>query len=66
MKQEYDFSKAERGKFYRKEIKLNIPVYLDETTFPFISRLAQEKNSDISAIVNALLKGDIHLAQILK
>ena len=28
MKQEYDFAKGERGKFYRPGGKLNLPVYL--------------------------------------
>jgi hypothetical protein len=29
MKKEYDFSKGERGKFFRPDAELNIPVYLD-------------------------------------
>ncbi len=29
MKKEYDFSKGERGKFYRPAAKLNLPVYLE-------------------------------------
>lgn len=29
MKKEYDFSKGERGKFFRADAELNIPVYLD-------------------------------------
>ena len=29
MKKEYDFSKGERGKFYRPDIQLNLPVYLE-------------------------------------
>ena len=29
MKKEYDFSKEERGKFYRSDAKLNLPVYLE-------------------------------------
>lgn len=29
MKQEYDFSKGERGKFFRPNIQLNLPVYLE-------------------------------------
>jgi len=28
MKSEYDFSKGERGKFFRKNAQLNLPVYL--------------------------------------
>ncbi len=30
MKPKYDFSKAERGKFYRLETKFNTPIYLTE------------------------------------
>ena len=29
MKREYDFSKAERGKFYRAGAKMIFPIYLD-------------------------------------
>ena len=28
MKKEYDFSKAERGKFYRKNAEVRLPIYL--------------------------------------
>ena len=30
MREEYDFSRAERGKFYRPDTKLNLPVYLED------------------------------------
>lgn len=29
MKKEYEFSKGERGKFYRPGTQLNLPVYLE-------------------------------------
>jgi hypothetical protein len=29
MKKEYNFAKGERGKFYRPDIQLNLPVYLE-------------------------------------
>ena len=29
MKEEYDFSKGQRGKFYHPEATISIPVYLD-------------------------------------
>jgi hypothetical protein len=29
MKKEYDFSKGQRGKFFRPNAELNIPVYLE-------------------------------------
>mgnify|MGYP000223348573 CR=1 FL=1 len=30
MKENYDFTQAERGQFHRQDVKLNLPVYLDE------------------------------------
>ena len=29
IKKEYDFSKGERGKFYRDDTRLNLPIYLE-------------------------------------
>jgi len=29
MKRDYDFSKGERGKFYRKNAEIRLPIYLD-------------------------------------
>ena len=36
-KKEYDFSRAEQGKFYRPIEELEIPVYLDEEITAFYS-----------------------------
>ena len=43
MKDEYDFSKGERGKFYRPDAKLNLPIYLDDEVFAFIEDIASKK-----------------------
>ena len=66
MKKEYDFSGAQRGRFFRKGLKLNIPVYLNKETYPFVEELAERKKSDISSVVNELLKGDMQLVGMLK
>ena len=66
MEKEYDFSKAERGKFYHPEIKLNLPVYLDEEAFAFVNTIATNKNTDVSSIVNKLIHNDIKLAEVIK
>jgi len=66
MKKEYDFSKAERGKFYRKELKLNLPVYLDPENLLFVEEIAKNKNLDLNTIVNKLIKENIKLARVLK
>jgi hypothetical protein len=41
MEKEYDFSKGVRGKFYRPNVRLNLPIYLDDDIADFVqSRLA--------------------------
>ena len=66
MKAEYNFSKGERGKFSHKDIKLNLPVYLDHDVLEFIEKIAKRKNVDIQTVVNQLLKNDIKLHEIIK
>jgi hypothetical protein len=66
MKKEYDFSKAERGKFYRPDAKLNIPVYLESDIQEFIAKIAEAKHSDASTVVNELLRSDMHLAKVMR
>ena len=63
MKKEYDFSKGERGKFYRPDMKLNIPIYLDEEVSAFVDKLASKKRVDRSSVVNDLLRDEIKLAE---
>jgi len=66
MRKEYDFSKGERGKFYRPDMKLNIPIYLDEDVSAFVEKIASKKGIDRSSVVNELLKGDIKLAESME
>ena len=61
MKKEYDFSKGERGKFYRPDAKLNLPVYLDNDVLAFVERIASKRRTDVSSVVNRLLKSDMQL-----
>jgi hypothetical protein len=63
MRKEYDFSKGVRGKFYRPDIKINLPVYLDSEVLDFVQRIAKKKKTDISSIVNNLIKNDIQLIE---
>ncbi len=65
MKKEYDFSQGERGKFYKPNVKLNIPVYLDDDVFVFVNNIAKEKESDISLIVNQLIHSDMQIAKTI-
>jgi len=59
MKREYDFSKGVRGKFYRKEAELRLPIYLDAKLQHKLERLAQKKGKDIGDMVNQLLRRDV-------
>jgi hypothetical protein len=66
MRKEYDFSKGERGKFYRADMKLNIPIYLDEEVSAFVDKIASKKWLDRSSVVNELLRGDIKIAEAVE
>ena len=66
MKAEYDFSKAELGKFYRDNPKFNIPVYLDEEILKYFSQRAAEKGVSLDEMINALLKQGIALVERIK
>lgn len=47
MKEEYDFSKGERGKFYKPDLEPRIPVYLQKDIGEFLQTLASEKGTDV-------------------
>lgn len=66
MREEYDFSKAERGKFYRPDAALSVPVYLDQALQTRLSELAQDKGVELSTLVNALLKKDLELIEMAR
>ena len=65
MKKEYDFSKGERGKFYRAGAKLNLPVYLEPEVQARLTRAAQKRREDVSVLVNRILKQEIETAEAL-
>ena len=64
MKDEYDFSKGERGKFYRPGVVLRLPVYLDEKVQTRLTALANAKGVDFSALVNDLLRINIEIIEM--
>jgi hypothetical protein len=66
MKPERNFSKAVRGKFYRRNAKLNLPVYLDKESLAFVQKIAANKRTDISTVVNDLIHGDKRLAETIQ
>ncbi|MCI4626202.1 MAG: hypothetical protein L3V56_09610 [Candidatus Magnetoovum sp. WYHC-5] len=66
MKNEYDFSQGERGKFYNPDAILNTPIYLESEVLSFVKSIAEKKNLDLSTVVNSLLKTDMHIADVIK
>ena len=65
MKKEYDFSKGERGKFYRQNVRIHLPIYLDEQSLEFVEKIAKRKKADLTSVVNDIIKGDRELAKTL-
>jgi hypothetical protein len=63
MKDEYDFSKAERGRFYRPDAVLVPPVHLEPEVLAFLAARAEARGITVSELVNALLKKDIELIE---
>ena len=66
MKRQYDFSKGVRGKFYRPGARLNLPVYLDAEVLAFVQRIAKKRKTDLSVVVNKLLRNDMQLADTIR
>lgn len=64
MKKEYDFSKAERGKFYHPDATFSFPVYLEADIDIFLSKLAEQKKVDVQELVNDLLRADMKLIEM--
>ncbi len=51
MKDEYDFTDAEQGKFYRPIEELDIPIYLEPEVKKFLLEKFKEKRPDFSRIL---------------
>jgi hypothetical protein len=66
MKKEYDFSGGERGKFYRPDVRLNLPIYLEEDISEFIQNYATRKKIDRQTVVNRMLRGSKDMIQSLQ
>ena len=66
MKQEYDFSKGERGKFFHENARLNLPIYLDEEVQSYLQERAKSKGVEVTRLVNEMLRQDIKLIEAVK
>ncbi|MEN9867893.1 MAG: hypothetical protein RL748_3483 [Pseudomonadota bacterium] len=66
MPAEIDFSKGVRGKFYRPNLKLNLPVYLDAEVQAYLTAIAARKGIQVSDVANDLLKREIGIIEAVK
>jgi hypothetical protein len=65
MKTEYDFSKGERGKFFKQGATHNLPVYLDTEVQSYLQKHAKSKGVELASLVNDLLRQDIKLIKVI-
>jgi hypothetical protein len=66
MKPEYDFSKGERGKFFRPDADMRLPIYLDADVQSYLAQRAAQKGIPLGEMVNALLKQEIRTIESVK
>lgn len=66
MKEEYDFSGATRGKFFRPGAQLIPPVHLEPDVLDYLAARAKARGTSLSILVNELLKKDIELIETVR
>jgi hypothetical protein len=66
MKPEYDFSKGERGKFFRPAAELRLPIYLSPDVQHYLTERAARKGVPLGEMVNTLLKHEIQMIESVK
>ncbi|HTD90715.1 MAG TPA: hypothetical protein VK663_08640 [Burkholderiales bacterium] len=63
---EIPFSVGTRGKFYRPNLKVNLPVYLDAEVQASLANIAAKKGVPVSDLANDLLKREIATIEAVK
>ena len=63
MKDEYDFSNAEQGKFYVPVEDIQLPIYLDKDIIQYLNEKGMTKPESLQSLVNDLLRKDIEIAK---
>jgi hypothetical protein len=66
MPAEIDFSGGVRGKFYRPEASVSLPVYLEADVQAYLVALATRKGVPLSELTNELLKKEIAILEVAK
>ena len=65
MPKEIDFSGGLRGKFYRPNVRLRLPVYLDADVQAYLGAIAARKGVPLSELTNDLLKKEIAILEVV-
>ena len=66
MKPEYDFTQGERGKFFRPDAEIRLPIYLDPDVQEYLAQRAARKGIPLGEMVNGLLKQGIQIIESVK
>ena len=66
MKPEYDFSRSERGKFFRPNAEVRLPIYFNSDVQTYLTERAAEKGVPLGDMVNTLLKQEIEMIESVK
>ena len=66
MKKEYNFTKAERGQFYRDGAKLRLPIYLDAELQSQVEGLASRSGRDFQDVVSRIVDKEVQLINELE
>jgi hypothetical protein len=66
MPAEIDFSGGVRGKFYRPDARISLPVYLEADVQAYLVALATRKGMPLSELTNELLKKEIEILEVAK
>ena len=66
MKREYDFSKGKRGKSFRPNAELRLPIYLNADVQAYLAERAAQKGIPLGEMVNTLLKQEIQIIESIK
>lgn len=61
MKKEYDFSRAERGRFYRTHATVRLPIYLEADVQKRVEGLAARTGRDMGELVNHIVEAEMQL-----
>jgi hypothetical protein len=66
MPEEIDFSRGQRGKFHRQDVRMNLPIYLDDEVLSYLSQVAAKKGLGVSQVANDLLRKEIAIIESVK